>query len=96
MYSSLSHTGSPNSAVLGNSGAFILAYDEAEAVLQFLPKKPAHCAYLTGLIQEHGLVSPLNRGTFYGSKNILPELRGVALVGHHPESSLTRYCNVSQ
>jgi predicted GNAT family acetyltransferase len=82
MYSSLSHTGSLNSAVLGTSGGFVLANDEAEAVLQFLPKQPAHCAYLTGLIHEHGLVSPLNRGTFYGSKNILGELRGVALVGH--------------
>ena len=82
MYSSLSQTGSLNSAVLGNSGAIVLANDEAEAVLQFLPKRPAHCAYLTGLIHEHGLVSPLNRGTFYGSKNILGELRGVALVGH--------------
>ena len=82
MYSSLSHTGSPNSALLGNSGAIVLANDEAEAVLQFLPKTPTHCAYLTGLIQEHGLVSPLNRGTFYGSKNILGELLGVALVGH--------------
>ena len=82
MYSSLSHTRSPNSAVLGNSGAIVLANDEAEAVLQFLPKRPAHCAYLADLIHEHGLVSPLNRGTFYGSKNILGELRGVALVGH--------------
>ena len=82
MYSTLSNTGLLNSAVLGNSGAFVLANEEAEAVLQFLTKKPVHCAYLTGLIHEHGLVSPRNRGTFYGSKNILGELRGVALVGH--------------
>src|SRR5687767_13178208 len=82
MYSSLSTTGSLNSPVLGNSGAFVLANSEAEAVLQFLPKKPAHCAFLTGLIHEHGLVSPLNRGTFFASKNFLGELRGVALVGH--------------
>ena len=82
MYSSLSNTGWLNSPVLGNSGAFVMANDETEAVLQFLPKKPAHCAYLQGLIHEHGLVSPLNRGTFYASKNFLGELRGVALVGH--------------
>lgn len=82
MYSSLSNTGSLHLPVLGTSGAFVLADDETEAVLEFLPKKPPHCAYLSGLIQEHGLVSPLNRGTFYGSKNFLGELRGVALVGH--------------
>ena len=82
MYSPLSTTGSLNSPVLGNSGAFVLANSETEAVLEFLPKKPAHCAYLTGLIHEHGLVSPLNRGTFYASKDFLGELRGVALVGH--------------
>ena len=82
MHSPLSTTGSLKFPVLGNSGAFVLANSETEAVLHFLPKKPAHCAYLTGLIHDHGLVSPLNRGTFYGSKNFLGELRGVALVGH--------------
>lgn len=82
MYSSLSNTGSLNFPVLGNSGASVLTNDETEDVLQFLPKKPAHCAYLIGLIQEHGLVSPLNRGTFYASKDCLGELRGVALIGH--------------
>jgi len=82
MHCSLSTTSSLNSRVLGNTGAFVLANSEAEAVLQFLPKKPAHCAYLTGLIHDHGLVSPLNRGTFYESKNFLAELLGVALVGH--------------
>lgn len=82
MYSSLSNTGSVNSPALENSDAFVLANDQTEAVLQFLSKKPIHCAYLTGLLHEHGLVSPLNQGTFYASKNILGELRGVALVGH--------------
>lgn len=82
MYSSLSITGSLNSSVFGYSGPFALTSDETEDVLQFLRKKPAHCAYLTSLIHEHGLISPLNRGTFYGSKNFLGELRGVALVGH--------------
>lgn len=82
MYSSLPNTGSVNSPVIGNSGAFALTRDDAEDVLQFLPTKPPHCAYLIGLIHEHGLVSRLNRGTLYGSKNFLGELRGVALVGH--------------
>ena len=82
MYSSLSNIRSLNSPVPGCSGAFVMDNDETEAVLQFLPKKPAHCAYLTGLIQEHGLVSPLHRRIFYASRNFLGELRGIALVGH--------------
>ena len=82
MHSSLSNTSSLNSPLPGCSGAFVLTNDETEAVLMFLPKKPAHCAYLTDLIQENGLVSPLNRGTFYASRNFLGELQGVALVGH--------------
>lgn len=82
MYSSLSNTGALNFPVPGCLGAFVLTNDETKAVLQFLPKKPAHCAYLISLIHEYGLMNPLNRGTFYGSKNFLGELRGVALVGH--------------
>lgn len=82
MYSSLSNTRSLNFPVPECSGALVLDNDETEAILQFLQKKPAHCAYLTGLIQEHGPVSRLHRGIFYASRNFLGELRGIALVGH--------------
>ena len=82
MYSSISDSGSRNYPVLGRSGAFVLTADETEAILKFFRKQPAHCAYSTSLIHEHGLMSQINRGTLYGSKNFLGELRGVALIGH--------------
>ena len=81
MYSSLSTTPTPDS-LLRRSTAYRLMDEDAERVVHFLPKKPVHTAYLSALIQENGLVSPLNRGTFYGSNNLLGELQGVALVGH--------------
>src|SRR5688500_4493470 len=34
------------------------------------------------LIQDNGLDHPLNRGTFYGCRDLHGQLEGVALVGH--------------
>lgn len=59
-----------------------MADDETEAVLQFLPKKPAHRAYLTSLIHDYGLVNPLNRGTFYDPRIFWANCAEAALVGH--------------
>lgn len=54
---------------------------EAEA-LAFLAKRPIHTAIMSGLIRDNGVVSPLNRGTFYAYRNRRGGLEGVALVGH--------------
>jgi uncharacterized protein len=51
-------------------------------VLSFLAVRPVHTAYLAGLVRENGLESPLNRGTFYGCRNHLGQIEGVALIGH--------------
>ncbi len=91
MYSSLSKQDSVIPSILESSGPYILTNVDADAVLRFLPKKPAHCAYLTGLIEENGLVSPLNRGTFYASRNFMGEIHGVALVGHATIIEPTNY-----
>ncbi|HKO62918.1 MAG TPA: GNAT family N-acetyltransferase [Pyrinomonadaceae bacterium] len=82
MYSSLSKTEAGNSLPPASCSPYMLSNEEAKVVLNFLPKKPAHSAYLAGLIEENGLVSPLNRGMFYASRNFLAEIQGVALVGH--------------
>jgi ribosomal protein S18 acetylase RimI-like enzyme len=37
---------------------------------------------MVGFIRDNGLVSLLNRGTFYGCRNRKGELEGVALIGH--------------
>jgi ribosomal protein S18 acetylase RimI-like enzyme len=37
---------------------------------------------MAGFIRDNGLVSPLNRGAFYGCRDAAGSLEGVALVGH--------------
>src|SRR2546425_2430919 len=54
---------------------------EAE-VLDFLSAHPLLTFVMTGWIKDNGLVSELNRGTFYASRNGRGELDGVALIGH--------------
>lgn len=54
---------------------------EAEA-LAFLAARPVHTVFMSGCIRDNGLVSELNRGTFYGCRNQEGLLKGVALIGH--------------
>jgi len=54
---------------------------EAE-VLAFLSERPLHTVTLAGFVRDNGLVSPLNRGTFYSCRDQRGELEGVALIGH--------------
>jgi uncharacterized protein len=54
---------------------------EAE-VIEFLRQRPIHTVAMISLIQDNGLESPLNRGTFYGCRDLNGQLEGVALVGH--------------
>jgi predicted GNAT family acetyltransferase len=55
--------------------------DEAEAV-EFLSGRPVHAVNLLSLIQDNGVVSAHNRGTFYACRDERGRLEGVALVGH--------------
>lgn len=55
--------------------------DEAE-VLEFLSQRPIHTVAMMSLIYDNGIVSPFNRGTFYGCRDLNGQLEGVALVGH--------------
>ena len=51
-------------------------------VLYFLSRRPLHTVAMVGFIRDNGLVSPLNRGTFYGCRNRQGHIEGVALIGH--------------
>lgn len=51
-------------------------------VLEFLAQRPIHTVAMMSLIIDNSLVSPLNRGTFYGCRDLNGRLEGVALVGH--------------
>lgn len=59
-----------------------LKNSEYTEVLAFLEARPLNTAYLSGMIRDNGLQSPLNRGTFYGYRNQVGKLEGVALIGH--------------
>lgn len=51
-------------------------------VLEFLSQRPIHTVAMVGFIRDNGMVSSLNRGTFYGCRDVNGQLEGVALVGH--------------
>ncbi len=54
-------------------------------VLEFLGARPLHTVILAGWIRDNGLVSPRNRGTFYGCRDVDGRLVGVALIGHYTQ-----------
>ena len=59
-----------------------LTAGHTEEVLAFLSARPEHTVVMVGFIRDNGIVSPLNRGTFYGCRNEAGRLVGVALIGH--------------
>jgi len=59
-----------------------LTNSDTVEVLQFLAQRPIHTVTMMSLIHDNGIVSPFNRGTFYGCRDLNGQLEGVALVGH--------------
>jgi hypothetical protein len=59
-----------------------LTDEDRNEVLAFLAERPIHTVCIAGFIRDNGLVSPHNRGTFYGCRNSEGRLEGVALIGH--------------
>ena len=51
-------------------------------VLAFLAARSVDTIFMSGLVRDNGIVSDLNRGTFYGCRDSDGRLEGVALVGH--------------
>jgi uncharacterized protein len=60
----------------------LLTNNHAAEVLEFLSQRPIHTVAMMSLISDNGLVSPLNRGRFYGCRDKNGQLEGVALIGH--------------
>jgi hypothetical protein len=79
-----------------------LCHQDTPEVTEFLSARPLHTAYMAGLIRDNGLLSPQNRGSFYGSRNRMGQLEGVALIGHatlveaHTENSLIALARVAR
>jgi predicted GNAT family acetyltransferase len=59
-----------------------LVETETNEVIAFLSERPIHTVCMIGMIRDNGLISELNRGTFYGCRNSEGRLEGVALIGH--------------
>lgn len=59
-----------------------LADAEAPEVLDFLAARPLHTVFMASLIRDNGVVSSLNRGSFYGCRSDRGALQAVALLGH--------------
>lgn len=53
-----------------------------QEVLDFLSIRPVHTVVMASFINDNGLESELNRGQFFGYRNLAGELEGVALIGH--------------
>ena len=60
----------------------VLSEKDKEEVLDFLARRPIHTVCMAGYIRDHGMVSELNRGVFYGCRSKEGSLQGVALIGH--------------
>ena len=75
---------------------------EEPEVMDFLSARPLHTVFMAGLIRDNGLLSPQNRGSFYGSRGRLGQLEGVALIGHatmveaHTENALIALARVAR
>ena len=56
--------------------------ENTQEVLNFLTVRPVHTVVMASFINDNGIVSELNRGKFYGYRNVSGTLEGVALIGH--------------
>ena len=71
-------------------------------VLNFLAERPIHTFIMSSWINDNGLVSPFNRGTFYGCRDTQGRLEGVALIGHitlfetKSDAALTAFAHLAQ
>ncbi|MDQ4120000.1 MAG: GNAT family N-acetyltransferase [Acidobacteriota bacterium] len=60
----------------------MLTEEHKEETLSFLANRPIHTVCMVGLIHDNGMVSDLNRGSFYGFRNEENVLEGISLIGH--------------
>jgi ribosomal protein S18 acetylase RimI-like enzyme len=74
----------PNQLALVSTAVSIerLAAEQEFEVLEFLGRRPLHNVAMMSLIRDNGLISALNRGTFYACRDANRQLEGIALIGH--------------
>jgi len=70
------------SAAFPRVGIEVLTNAERAETLDFFAQRGINAAFFAGIVHDNGLESSFNRGTFYGYRNSVGQLEGVALVGH--------------
>jgi predicted GNAT family acetyltransferase len=73
---------SPAERPVQGLGVEALNNKDRDEVLAFLSVRPIHTVCMASYIRDNNIVSPLNRGFFYGCRNEAGQLKGVALIGH--------------
>lgn len=71
-----------SNAVANLTRVQVFTESDTSEVLGFLKLRPVHTVVMTSFIQDNGMESAGNRGSFYGYRNPSGELEGVALIGH--------------
>lgn len=71
---------SPNNI---ESDAEPLTENNRQEALEFLSLRPVHTVILAGWMRDHGIESPLHRGSFYGYRDVNGDLAGVAMIGRN-------------
>jgi predicted GNAT family acetyltransferase len=56
--------------------------EHRDDLLAFLARRPVHTVCMASFIRDNGVVSPLNRGSFYAYYGGSGSIEGVALIGH--------------
>lgn len=64
------------------SRLFELRDEDRREALEFLAIRPVHTIVMSSYINDNGIDSPLNRGTFFGYRGANGRLEGIALIGH--------------
>jgi predicted GNAT family acetyltransferase len=67
---------------VGEQTLMLLSDEDETEVMAFLAERPANTFTIAGMIRNNGIVSPHNRGVFYGCRDGEGNLIGVALIGH--------------
>ena len=94
----------PRTAALAASSLTVtpLVVEQEREALAFLAVRPIHTVIMAGFIRDNGLVSPLNRGTFYACRDGEGRLEGVAHIGHatlvetRSEAALAAFARLAQ
>ena len=66
------------------AGIEVLKNEHKDELLTFLAQRPIHTVCMSSFVRDNGVVSPLNRGTFYAYRGTTGQIEGAALLGHGP------------